>query len=623
MGTFVEAVPLNDANAVVLDGVDAAGQRASTALRSANNNLSKLSNFAFYTGEPVNIALEEVPTDGVQANFPSAPIAPSLSLNLPDFPSDILFDVIPQLETGEIPTLDSEAPNLLYPATPTPFSEVAPTAPDIDTDIPYPDAPIQVIPSVPTLEDIDLPTVPIITTPVFTESLPTQALNIPGITFFWSESPYTSSTMTAVQSALLSRINGGTGLDPTVEQQIWDRSRTRETAGQLKSRNELLSNNAQTGFSRPTGSTLASMDFLAQETQNQVNGLSRDIAIKQAELEQSNIQSTIQSIISLEQLLMKNFNDVQSRAFEAERFTQELAFNIYNAEVSKFNAELESYKAFTQAFDILLRAELQKIQIYNAELEGLKLIGQLNQQSIQIYTAQLDGLQTEVDLYKTQLEAINTRLQGENLRISVYKTELDGYTALIQAKNSEYQGFKTTVEAESTKMDAFTSEVQAFTSRVDAYSKGILADRTKSDVAVQTEQLRLQQQSLKLDTYSKNVQAEVSAFQAQTLAYQGTTNAYSAEVRTEASRIDTENKLIDQRITNAKATVDVALQNAQINLGNINASSAQGLEAAKAVAQISGSLAASSMAGVTFGGTVSHDVNLNNNLGETHPFEAL
>lgn len=622
MGTFVSKLAGNSAATLVRDGVDLANQRATTALRNANTNLRQLSEFEFFNSASVTVNLPDIDVTGVDAQFPDAPEAPALDLVLPAFPTDIVFNTIPTLETGQVPELDSVAPTLLFPASPVPFAGTAPSSPTIDTDLVYPDAPTQVLPSVPSLIDLDIPVAPIIALPLFTEPLPTQSVVIPGLTFNWSEDPYTSAGLTAVQDSLLERIQGGSGFDSTVEQQIWDRSRTRETEGQLRSRQELLSNNAQLGFSRPTGSAQAGLDFLAQQTQNQINSLSRDIAIKQAELEQANFQTSIQAIISLEQLLIKDANDVQNRAFESEKFTQELMFNIYNAEIGKFNAELESYKAFTNSFDILVKAELQKLQVYVTELEGQKLIGQLNEQNIAIYSATLDGLKTEIDLYRGQVDAINARLQGENLKLSAFKTEIDGFSALIKAKESEISSYDTSVKAEATKMDAYTSEVRAFTARVEAYSQGILADKQKTDVAVQTEQLRLSQHALKLDVYSKTVDAKVSAFQAQATEFQSQSNAYATEVRTEGSRLDYESKRIDQSITFAKATTDVALQNARINIANIESSTNSLLEATKASAQVSANLAASSMAGISFGGSVSHGLSLGNSLSESHPFAA-
>ena len=618
VGIYVGEVYGNNAAQNVVDGNAAASKRADRALRQANNNLNTLAGFAFYTGEPISVSLDEVDDTPVQPQFPTAPVQPALSLNLPNFPPDINFNQIPQVDFGVVPTFDEEAPNLLFPATPSPSTAVVPDSPDIDTDQVYPDAPVQVLPTVPTLEDLQIPDVPIINLPVFDEQVPTQSIVIPSSTFTWSEDPYSDAMLTAVTSALLERIQGGTGLEVSIENQIWDRSRQREDITSTQAKQDLLNKEAQTGFSRPTGSTQAALDSLIQNNQNQANTLSRDIAIKQAELEQSNMQQTITSIISLEQILIGHYDKVQDRALEAEKFSQQIFFDIYNAELAKYNAELDTYRAFVLAFETQLKAELTKLEVYKGELEGQRLVGELNQQLLQIYTAELQGLQTEVDLYKSQLEAVNTRLSAENLKISVFKSEVDAFNAQIQAKNSEYQGYSTAVGAEATKMDAYTSEVRAFAARVDAYAKGIDADRVVTDVAIETEKLRVTQQSLKLDTYSKNVQAEVSAFQAQTLGYQGATSAYSSQVGAESSRIQAETATINQRIAHAQVKAQIALENAKINLANIEASSRQGLEALKATADVSASLASSSLAGLSNSSSVSHGLNLSNTLSESY-----
>ena len=205
VGIYVGEVYGNNAAQNVVDGNAAATKRADRALRQANNNLNTLAGFAFYQGEPTNISLDDVDDTPVTPQFPAAPIQPALSLNLPNFPSDITFDQIPQVDFGTVPTFDEEAPDLLFPATPSPSTAVVPDSPIIDTDLDYPDAPIQALPTVPTLEDLQIPDVPIITLPTFNEVVPTQAIVIPCATFLWSEDTFSDSMLTAFTSALALR----------------------------------------------------------------------------------------------------------------------------------------------------------------------------------------------------------------------------------------------------------------------------------------------------------------------------------------------------------------------------------------------------------------------------------
>jgi len=620
-GDFVLGVAGNNAAANVVAGTATADERATKAFKSAQDNLDRLVNFEFFEGTPINLSLDDIDLTPVTPNFPDAPDAPVLNLNLPNFPPDIAFNAIPSVDFGETPTFDKEAPNLLFPATPAPSTAILPTEPSVDLEVVFPDAPVQVIPDVPTLLDLDIPDEPVIDLPVFTAAIPTQNIVIPGNTFFWSESPYTSTTLDAVRNSLLQRIQGGSGLDPTIENQIWDRAIQRESVTSLRPKNEQLQKDAQTGFARPSGSTLAALDFISQNTQNQSNSLSRDIAIKQAELEQENLNQTIQSIISLEQVLTSLHSSVQSRALDAEKFSQQVFFDIYNAEVAKYNVELETYKAFVLAFETQLKSEIQKLEVFKTQLEGQRLIGDLNQQSLQIYTASLQGLQTEVDLYKTQLEGINIKLSSENLKIQVFKTQVDAFNSQIQAKNSEYQGFGVAVNAEATKMDAFGKEVDAFASRIDAYAKGIDADKTVADVSIAIEGLKVQQQSLKLDTYSKTVAAELSGFQAQNQAFQSSNAAYGSQINAESARIQSEISVTNQKITHAQVKAQVALENAKISLANIEASSGQALAAIKATADVSSSLASAALAGLNHSSSVSHGLSLGNSLSESHSYD--
>lgn len=84
---------------------------------------------------------------------------------------------------------------------------------------------------------------------------------------------------------LLNGVNNGyLGFPVAVETAIWDRARARETQEALRMEEEAVSQMAARGFSLPPGVLASRLQAVQQEAANKSSTISRDIAIKQAEI---------------------------------------------------------------------------------------------------------------------------------------------------------------------------------------------------------------------------------------------------------------------------------------------------------------------------------------------------
>lgn len=141
---------------------------------------------------------------------------------------------------------------------------------------------------------------------------------------------YTDSLLTTLASTLTTRLAGGTGLAPSVETAIWDRARDREVAIAQAAIDDVTIQAESLGFELPSG---VLNDGIRRETRNyydKVSGLSRDIAVKQAELEQSNMQKGIDQATQYEDMLSQIVTRRSQVAVEA-----------YRADVLRFQAQVE------------------------------------------------------------------------------------------------------------------------------------------------------------------------------------------------------------------------------------------------------------------------------------------
>jgi hypothetical protein len=559
-----------------------------------------------------NVNFDEITAPTPNFNTPTAPTAPIISLVLPTFPETFVPGDIHEFDEnaiGTLPTFTDAAPTINLPATPGALDVEAPgDSPDITTDFIFPDSPTVSLPTVPTFEELSLPSAPNIDLPSFSMDIPAipATLNPPGLIFQFTEEEYSSSLMTALTNELMGRIqNGGTGLNPAIEQAIWDRARNREDQNAVRSENQVKVEQAAQGFSRPQGSHFAALDQLAQETQNKNADLSREIAIKQAELEQRNIEFAMQTSLSLEQSWLQYHNQVQQRAFEAEKFVQQTALDLYEADIKKFGLQLDVYKTYSQAFESRVKAELAKAEVFRTELEAQKLIGDINQQKVALYEAQLSGIRTSVDIYTAEVGAVKSQIEAEALKIQNFRSLVEVYSAQVASKKSEYDMYTAAVEGEMAKINIYDSKIKAFVSRVEAYSKQVDTETKRIDSDIQVEGLRLKDYLSKLEAAVQQSKVQATISSAKVDAFRGEADLYRSRIDAETSRVDAESKVYDLEIQKARYIAEVELKNAEVNLENAKNSVALILESIKSGAQVGSSLAASSLSAMSIGANIS------------------
>ncbi len=109
--------------------------------------------------------------------------------------------------------------------------------------------------------------------------------------------PLNGGLMTAVEQWLASAIAGGTGVNATVEAQMWQRDRDRITAESLATSDEAVSAWAARGYPMPPGAALATLQALARKRTNDLNDQSRDVMVKSWDKEIDNVRFAVRTTI--------------------------------------------------------------------------------------------------------------------------------------------------------------------------------------------------------------------------------------------------------------------------------------------------------------------------------------
>jgi hypothetical protein len=579
---------------------------ASSAISSANSLANSLNYFypPYYNS---SVGFDEVNT-GITLTPAEVPVAPILNVSPKTVPVAPTF-ITPTISVPAAPTFTTPAPSINFPDVPSPLTSTLPILDYvIKTDFNFPEDYTYVLPSVPTMFDLNIPTPQSIVLPTFDIAFPTSnGIRIPDITFAFNENIYSDQLLTDVKDLLIYRLQGSTGLPPVVEAAIWNRDRDREQTAALQSERTLLVERSGVGFTRPTGSVQAALTQVVQETQSKLIDLSREIMIKQAELEQENLKNSIQQVIALEDILVRQNNNINQRSFEVSKYTQDVAIEIFKSRVALFSTEVAAYQSYATAFNYKVQAELAKIEIFKAEIDSQRLISEVNKNTISLYLAQIDGVKAGADIYKTIIDSVKSRIDAEQLKLEIFKTKVEAYSEGVRAKASEYTMYSEQIKGELAKVDVYDSSVKAFASKIQAYSAQSDVVLKTASTQVDIEDLFLKKFTAEMDGYSKQVQADQLIYQGAIDVYKGEAEIYMSKIGFNKASAELALKSADNVIQQNKSKADLAIENAKVTLQSLIASYNATLEGKKAAGNMYTTIGSSALQAINVSAQVRGD----------------
>ena len=516
--------------------------------------------------------------------------------------------------SGEIPAYVQIVNGISIPEAPAFTLPSDPLVPGIDTSLNLPSAPAQSYGASPVLLDFNMPVYTPVVLPVFGDAAPEFDVLPPEPVINWTEPTYSSDVKEAVRLTLLSMLAGGTGLPEDVERAIWERGRAREEAGAAKSIEEAIEQWAVRGFSAPQGYLDGKIYALRDDTRMKINAMSRDVMVKQAELEQTNRNFAVEKGISYEQVFTTLFLQVVERNFQIAKFTVETQVQIYNMRVTAFNAEQQVFA--------------QKITLYRAQLEGAfaylkafdslvmaeKAKAEVNVARVQAFEAKVKAYSAQVDAFKALIEGEKIRSEIQKTRIEVYKAQVEGQVAKIQGKRSEFDAYVARVQGESAKAGLEEANSRAYVARVQGIALKNDINVKRADVQIQANRLNLDFDIANMNRVSTLHGTELAKIQANLAAFQALTSKATAKYSTDKERLGFELQSQIELSRIAIAKYQALLEQWKVRAGEIIQMANINAESLRAAGVIASNLASGAMAGTH----VSAGISAGASAGETH-----
>jgi hypothetical protein len=411
--------------------------------------------------DPPRVRTSPLPTlQQVTWNVPVQPSAFNGSLDL--------SGLLPPAFTGTPPTLNFGTP-------PAAFSTSAPTSPAVDLNFTYPTVAVT-LPNVPQLLSLDTVVFPNVTIPDFNVQVPTLTAVAPNTFRYVEGAMYTSVLLTQLQTDLTNALSEGTwtGLPPAAEQGIWDRGREREYRQMADAFMELDRMEAM-GFAFPPGVFIDARLKIQTEMQYTTASLSREVMIKQAELELQNIVEARKNATELERTFLEINDHVAQRAFESAKYATEAAIAIYNAQVQAYAASLEGFKTEAIVYDTRIKGILAQVEVVKAEIAFEQTKAQINTALVEQYKGEVQAAEAILEVYKTQVQIVQTRAQVEQIKVSIFSEQIKAFVGEINAYTAQVEAYKAQAETQGviegvfkTQVDAFAAEVNAGTAEINA-----------------------------------------------------------------------------------------------------------------------------------------------------------
>ena len=582
------------------DQVEVQTTRAVIAISDARSHLEALTNTSLFEVDQIapvvggNVLITSSLLTATPPDKPTTNIT-AIKASIPTQPGDFEATVTSRAIQSS-PQEEFSTPVVTFPTAPTFTKETKPSSPTIALPAKVPDTPSLTVPSDLAVSSQSVPNIPSISLPNWGEPIPTIDIDLPATVLAYVEPVYTSALKSAIAADLLTKVNnGGTGLNATVEGNIWNRDVERLQQVLNDNIDDTLNRFAGRGFTLPPGVVAAEVQELQINHTNERAQQSRSVSIEQAKLADVNTRAFLEMGLTWEGLLINHANNIANRALDAEKSIIEFSIALFNSKITKFNAELARYQAKATEVENLIRIEDLKLEQYKAELSGVEATANKDRVSVENYRAKLASHDAVIRLYEAETNAVVTALNIERAKVEIFKADIDAYIANINAQRNEYDLYIAEIQGERAKIDLHRSDVDAYTARVNAVkiSNDVVIEQIKSDITLK--EMNLKAYLANVDIWKEKSQLAIQELGIEDSFYNADISKFREEVRKEVAQAELNLETITKGIRLEQANADLRLQTGIANVQALIEQSRARITAAKGTSDGYVSLATSAV----------------------------
>lgn len=161
--------------------------------------------------------------------------------------------------------------------------------------------------------------------------------------------------------------NGGTGIKPSVEAQIWERERSRILRDARRVEQEVVTRYASMGWPMPPGAMHAAINNSVADAQNQIAESSRTTAIEQAKMEVENVRFAVDKAIDLYGAAMSAARAYIGDMINAGSMTAQVLPSTTDSQARLIQAANSYYQSRISIEEMKLRAQISDNELSQRE----------------------------------------------------------------------------------------------------------------------------------------------------------------------------------------------------------------------------------------------------------------
>lgn len=539
---------------------------------------------------------------------------------------------IPAMQVGAAPTFNVQPPtfeDISRPADLRQFNKSVPTLGNISV----PDAPdtltrFEFTP--PTLRDVVVPDAPVVTLPEFSAQRPETNLAAPSdfaerFRLDFAEqnnsmrsaldgaidahlakiNPQFHGQMAAIEERLSRYLAGGSALKPEIEDAFFQRAVDKSSAEYQRTRDAAYTEGAGRGFSIPGGAVFSAAVRARQAAADNNARAALEMALKQAELEQQNLQFAVTQSSNLRQMVLNasmqwagHLVQLNGQALQYAQGVLQASVQLYETQVRIVQANVEIYRAEAQVYEYRLKSVLAVYDIYRAQVQALESQVNVDRARVEVFSTQANAYASVANAYRAVIDGVAAKAQIEKLRVDAFGAEVQAYSAEVSAKTAEWNGYRAAMEANAAKTQTYQAQAQAFSQEVAAFKAQVEAAEAQIRATAATNEGAARTYAASVDGYRALVAGRSAAVEAEIKSYQVQLEEYRAQVQAKETsyRLSYENTKArnETALAGYKTTSDVTLSRVQMDykrMSDIAHVAVQG-------AGVYGSMASSALAGM-------------------------
>lgn len=163
---------------------------------------------------------------------------------------------------------------------------------------------------------------------------------------------------------------GGTGLNPAVEQQLWERARARILADSERTESEAMATWANKRWPMPTGVLATQVNLIRLDAGRKLAEQSRDIAIKSFETEIENVRFAVTKVLDERKVALDATGDYVRTIMMAPDTAMKLTTGLANIRTELARSMVALYSAETAALEPRVRLAITDAQLKQGAAEA-------------------------------------------------------------------------------------------------------------------------------------------------------------------------------------------------------------------------------------------------------------